>query len=250
MATTIRAILFDLGDTLLDFAPMDTRQVFRDGAKRTYEELRARLPYGLSFDDYCNRQFRAVRWAYFWSKLRGREFDSLELMHRCHSRLGIELDREAQLEMSWTWYQSLLAHASIADDVVPTLGALRDRGLKLGLVSNTFIAPATHDRHLREAGLIEFFPVRVYSSEVRYRKPHRRIFQIALERMGAIANETLFVGDLVKADIQGAKRVGMKTVLRQSFAASNHHRVADRVIRHVSELRGIALTDRAAQIAR
>src|SRR5262249_39050334 len=160
-----------LGDTLLDFEPMDARQVFRDGAARIYERLKPRLPTGLSFDDYCERQSRSARRTYFISRILGRGFDSLRLMNNYHAGLGLQLDQTTQHEMMWTWYQAMLAHARIADDVIPTLRALRDGGLKLGLVSNTFIPPCTHDRHLTEAGLIEFFPVRVYSSEVRYRKP-------------------------------------------------------------------------------
>jgi putative hydrolase of the HAD superfamily len=229
----LRGILFDLGDTLLDFEPMDARQVFRDGAARIYEQLKPRLPAGLSFDDYCNRQSRSARRTYFISRILGREFDSMRLMTRYHTRLGVELDQPTQHEMMWTWYQAMLAYARIADDVIPTLRTLRERGLKLGLVSNTFIPPCTHDRHLTEAGLIEFFPVRVYSSEVRYRKPHRRIFQIALQRLGTAAHETLFVGDQIKADILGAKRVGMKTALRARGQADH---VAEWVIRHLAEL--------------
>lgn len=241
--TNLRGILFDLGDTLLDFEPLDPRQIFRDGAARIYERLRAQLPAGLSFDSYCGRQSRAARMAYLISRLLGREFDSLRLMTRYHERLGLRLDATTQLEMMWTWYQAMLCHARIADDVVPTLQALRERGLRLGLVSNTFIPPATHDRHLTEAGLIEFFPVRVYSSEVKYRKPHRRIFQIALQRLGTRAEETLFVGDQLKLDILGARRIGMRTALRQraAVAGTNHH-AADHVIRQIHELLRITAT--------
>jgi putative hydrolase of the HAD superfamily len=232
----LRGILFDLGDTILDFDPMDGRQVFRDGATRVYELLKPRLPKSLSLDEYCRGQYGAVRRAYLWAKLIGREFDSVRLMCRCHAKLGVRLEPETQLEMVWAWYQALLAHASIADDVVPTLRTLRAMGLKLGLVSNTFIPPATHDRHLQQSGLLEFFPVRVYSSEVRYRKPHRRIFQVALSRLGTAAHQTLFVGDLIRDDIRGARRMGMKTALRRRAPGSDHPGVADFAIRYVSEL--------------
>jgi putative hydrolase of the HAD superfamily len=117
------------------------------------------------------------------------------------------------------------------------LQTLRQRGLKLGLVSNTFVPPATHDRHLREAGLIDYLPVRVYSSAVRFRKPHPKIFQIALQRLGTQPQETLFVGDMIKADIQGARRLGMATVLRQGRGAMNNHQpAADYAVCRISEL--------------
>jgi putative hydrolase of the HAD superfamily len=232
----IRGILFDLGDTLLDFEPLDARQVFRDGAALIFEKLRPRLPPALSFDDYCNRQSRTARRTYFISKLFGREFDSMRMMTRYHAKIGVELDPETQLEMMWTWYQAMLRHARIGDDVIATLTALRNRGLKLGLVSNTFIPPATHDRHLTESKLIDLLPVRVYSSEVKYRKPHRRIFEIALQRLGTASHETLFVGDQIDADMRGARRVGMKTAWRCRNGSTLSAGDCDYCIRNVSEL--------------
>jgi putative hydrolase of the HAD superfamily len=65
---------------------------------------------------------------------------------------------------------------------------------------------------LRDEGLLEFFPVRIYSSSVRYRKPHPRIFEMALSEVGVAANRALFIGDLLATDIAGAKRAGMRTI--------------------------------------
>ncbi len=47
---------------------------------------------------------------------------------------------------------------------------------------------------------------------VNKRKPHPEIFQKALEKLGVAAEETVFVGDTVDADVKGAKDLGMKTV--------------------------------------
>ena len=47
---------------------------------------------------------------------------------------------------------------------------------------------------------------------MRYRKPHPRIFEIALNLIGVPAARTLFIGDLLKTDIRGAKNAGMHTV--------------------------------------
>ena len=88
--------------------------------------------------------------------------------------------------------------------------------MKLAIVANTFVPPHCLDAHLAEEGLLEFFPVRVYSSSVRYRKPHPRIFEMALERVGVSADRALFIGDLLAADIAGAKRAGMRTIWKPS----------------------------------
>src|SRR5436190_14069991 len=199
---SLRAILFDLGDTLLDFEPMDTRALFRDAARLTYDHLAARGGGGgamPSFERYARGYFRAVKWSYFWAKLKRREFNSHDLLRSFHRRLGLPADDDALLrELDWLWYQPLIEHTRVEDDLSATLATLRDAGLHLGVISNTFVPGVVHDRHLELTGLLEFFPVRVYSSEVGFRKPDSRIFAAALSRLGVAAQQTLFVGDLIK----------------------------------------------------
>ena len=241
----LRAVLFDLGDTLIDFEPLDTRAVFRDSARGTYEYLRDRGHRLPPFDRYCRAQFRAVRWRYFWAKLRGRDFNTLDLLRRylaesprVEGKLGAAPSDEADLlELAWLWYAPLTRHSAPEIGTAQTLALLRDRGLKLGLVSNTFVPGAVLDRHLALHGLLEFFPVRVYSSEVGFRKPSPRIFELALNRLGVSAGEAAFVGDLVKTDIVGAWRMGMRTILKQPWGRTGvTHRVADVVIRCLADL--------------
>ena len=87
-------------------------------------------------------------------------------------------------------------------------------GLKLAVVSNTFVPGVVLDRHLRDTGLLDFFAARIYSCDVRYRKPHPTIFRKALEALGIGPDEAMFVGDSLVADIKGAARLGMITVLK------------------------------------
>lgn len=82
---------------------------------------------------------------------------------------------------------------------------------KLGLVSNFIYAPAIY-ASLRKLGINQFFNAIVVSEEAGWRKPHKRIFQDALQRLHAMAEETVYIGDSPLEDIKGAKAVGMKTV--------------------------------------
>jgi HAD superfamily hydrolase (TIGR01549 family) len=240
LPTDFRAVLFDLGDTLLDFQPMDTRALFREAAGATYGVLRARGVKSLpAFERYARVYFRGMKWAYFWAKMRGREFNSLELLGRFHRRMGLPADDALLRELSWLWYEPVTRYTRVEADLRATLAAMREAGLRLGVISNTFVPGFVHDRHLEMEGLLEFVPVRVYSSEVGYRKPDRRIFEAALSRLGVTARETLFVGDLIKTDIVGARRAGMRTALKQPFANLRPHRIADHVIRRISDLAAV-----------
>jgi len=62
---------------------------------------------------------------------------------------------------------------------------------------------------LEESELLEYFEVVVISGEIGYRKPHPRIFQHALKRLGVKPWEAVHVGNSVREDVAGAKGVGM-----------------------------------------
>ncbi len=246
----IRAVLFDLGDTLLDFQPMDRLALFRGVAETTYSFLRSRGCALPGFGTYYRRHIWAVRWAYIWATVRGREIDSVRTMQRFCGKQGYPTDEEFITDLLWMWYQPIIPRSSVAADVIPTLRSLRDAGLKMGIVSNTLLPGRILDRHLEMEGLKEFFPVRVYSSEITYRKPKPIIFRAALAEIAAGADECLFVGDMVKTDIAGARRVGMRSVLRRT-ARKQDYAAADHVIECIGDLRQLVLgQQRGAEVAR
>jgi putative hydrolase of the HAD superfamily len=107
------------------------------------------------------------------------------------------------------------------------LDSLRDRGLKLGLVSNAKDPGWLLHEDLERMGLAERFDVAVFSSEVGKRKPHPLIFETALARLDADPARTVFVGDSRYADMLGAKRLGMTTVQALWFRADDEERGAE-----------------------
>jgi putative hydrolase of the HAD superfamily len=109
---------------------------------------------------------------------------------------------------------------------------LRDAGIKLALVHNTGQQGEIIDRHLELEGLLDFFPTRIYSSDVSYRKPDRRIFQFALNELGIRAPEAIYVGDSTKTDVAGARQAGMASVLLQRSGTGR----ADHTISSLSQL--------------
>ncbi|MBS3058845.1 MAG: HAD-IA family hydrolase [Candidatus Diapherotrites archaeon] len=92
-----------------------------------------------------------------------------------------------------------------------TMVRLKERGLKLGIVSD---APGLKGWvRLAEMNLLDFFDVVVTLDDTGKLKPHRMPFAAAVKKLGFKPKEILFVGDNPKRDIAGAKAVGMKTAL-------------------------------------
>jgi len=134
----------------------------------------------------------------------------------------------------------LMAKARLFADSLPTLETLRDRGYRLGLVSNT--PWGTPDYlwvgQLERFALAPLFDAACFSSDVGFRKPDARIFQTALDRLRAPARRTLFVGDDPAADIVGAARMGIRTVLidREGRTAGDNDPAPDLRITTLREL--------------
>lgn len=136
--------------------------------------------------------------------------------------LGIELSDEELgrfLEAehaAWSPARRLGAHTHAL------LESLRDRGLRLGLVSNTFDPGWLLRRDLEEMGLAERLDTAVFSSETGWRKPHPGSFERALDALGVAARDALFVGDRLYDDVRGAAELGMTTVQALWFRADEH----------------------------
>jgi putative hydrolase of the HAD superfamily len=101
-------------------------------------------------------------------------------------------------------------HCHLTDDVSHTLGELRRRQLKLGVITNG--TSALQRRKLAALGIENAFDVILVSEEEAVRKPDPEIFRRALTRCGVAADEAMFVGDHPVADVEGAHRAGLTAV--------------------------------------
>lgn len=212
----ITAVLFDLGETLIHFNHANVKRAFADGARASYDYLAS---LGLSlprYNYYHKYQLYAIRWSYLVSQVTGREFNSRDVLARVTKKLGITVADKQLDELTWRWYEPLSNKSRLEPDVHKVLEQLRESGLKLAIVSNTFVPGKALDRHLDREGLLDLFPVRIYSCEVGVGKPRKEIFQLALKALEVSPQESLFVGDKYKVDIRGAQRVGMYTALKNS----------------------------------
>jgi putative hydrolase of the HAD superfamily len=95
-------------------------------------------------------------------------------------------------------------------DALPVLERLRAAGLRLGVVSNF---EEWLERLLESLGVTSFFEVRVISGIEGFEKPDLRLFELALDRVGVEAVESVYVGDHPFFDTEPASAIGMFAVL-------------------------------------
>jgi putative hydrolase of the HAD superfamily len=92
---------------------------------------------------------------------------------------------------------------------VETIAALRERGLKTGLIT---VCSEDVVKLWEETDFHGLFDAEVFSAAVGLRKPDPRIYEIALEKLGVAAEDAVFVGDGANDELGGAERVGMTAV--------------------------------------
>jgi HAD superfamily hydrolase (TIGR01549 family) len=213
----IKAVLFDLGETLLNFGKVNTTRVFQQSAQLTYEFLQScSQPVG-NFTYYCWRNLIAIRLRCLWADITGRDFDALSLLKKAGTKRGYQLSDQQWRQLGWLWYEPLSRLAKIEPTLKETLARLKEMGLKLGILSNTFISAGSLDKHLAQLGILDFFPFRLYSYQYDFRKPDTRIFQAAGEKMNEMLENILFVGDRIDKDIKPALKADMQAALKSAY---------------------------------
>jgi len=120
-------------------------------------------------------------------------------------------------------------------DAIMLLSTLKDMNLKLGLVSNASshtVIIVIIDR----LNIARFFDTVVTSAQLRLRKPKPEIFNKALESLRVNPSEVVMVGDTVKGDVGGAKRIGMKAILvKQAKSEKERGPDPDAVVKNLAD---------------
>ena len=211
------AVLFDWGDTLMQFAYDEA--LVEAGHRAGLATLdRDELPEV----ERVAAHFRERYEPFFWTPGTVEELEYPGLVRQLLGDFGIEVSDEELTgfleaeHAAWDPARQLAAHTHAL------LEALRGRGLKLGLVSNAFDPGWLLHRDLEQMGLAERLDFSVFSSEVGKRKPHPAIFERALEALTVTAEDTVFVGDRLYEDVRGAAELGMTTVQALWFRVDEH----------------------------
>lgn len=243
---TIKNILFDLGETLLLYGKIDVDAFFYRGAQATYEFICRYAPPTVklpSFGWYYHRHVLSIKWHCLWAYLSRREFNCLGLIAKRMGRMGLRASSEQLEELAWRWYEPISQCTHLEEGLKDTLRLLQQQGRRLAIVSNVFLPGYVLDRQLEKVDLLSVFPIRIYSSETVFRKPHPRIYRIALENLEALPGETVMVGDKLAEDVLGPGRLGIRGIFKRS-TTNVHKRVPSDVpvIENISQLP--ALLDR------
>lgn len=205
--TPPKALLLDFFGTLVSVSPVEKEQAHQDsysllcsfGATVTYDQ----------YLDLIREAFTALKLAYH---SKNREFSMSDVADRIFSLTlttnpspaGADQFVEDYLR---EWNMEVGYPPGIGDLIASLAGNYR-----LAIVSNTHSATLVPN-HLLAMGISHHFEQVVTSISVGWQKPHPRIYEIALERLGLSPQDALFVGDSLVYDYEGPRIAGMRAVL-------------------------------------
>jgi putative hydrolase of the HAD superfamily len=203
----LRAVIFDFGGTLM--YGRNTWDPFIAKADEALTNYMSSKGIELNVNTFP-REFRRRLNDYF----RQREKD---LFETTYTHVLQELVREKGYDdvpgdVIRTALDALFAvtqtNWALEEDAIPTLKKLDENGYKLGIISN-----AGDDQDVQQLargfGIQKYFDFILTSAACSYRKPHPRIFELALANWYLLPSEAVMVGDNLTADIRGAQSAGI-----------------------------------------
>jgi HAD superfamily hydrolase (TIGR01549 family) len=200
----VRAVLFDLDDTLFDH---------RHCARSALAGVRRLHPCFDTFDDArLEAAHSQILEELHLDVLAGRlDIDAarIERFKRLYARAGMEADRILAERTAATYRDHYIQARTTVPGAIPLLVAIREHA-RVVIVSNNLLAEQR--AKLRDCGLDRYVDVLVVSEEVGVSKPDPRIFTTALDRAGVSASDAVMIGDSWANDIEGARRAGIPAV--------------------------------------
>ncbi len=206
------AVIFDWGGTLTRWRPMDIPGTWKAVAAAA-----------VAVDPAHDVADLAVRLAEvderLWSRCRNGDCEStrfVDVLAEC----GLDDHPDLLAAHLGEWEPA----TALDPDTPAVLAGLKERGLRVGVLSNTIWPRAQHEAWFARDGVLDLIDGAVYSSEIARTKPHPEAFLAAADAVDAHPERVLFVGDRPFEDIHGAKQVGMRAALVPFTVIGDHER--------------------------
>jgi putative hydrolase of the HAD superfamily len=212
----LRGVIFDMGGTLLHYTPPGStwKEMEYAGAAGFYEVLAARgyeVPSKKEVQDLCWEHIEGA-----WMAIPGLPVEQLTLAYQLKRILAM-IDVDAAPDDFKAAMEAFMRR--IQDRVTPVEGgaevlqAILNRGLKLGLISNTFWPAPYHEEDLMRNGIaLDLFGVRLFSGDELAWKPESEVFERALDALDLAPEEAVYIGDSLYFDVYGAQQAGLRGI--------------------------------------
>jgi putative hydrolase of the HAD superfamily len=198
----LRAVIFDWGGTLTPWHTFDPAEQW---------SVYARVVHG--DDDHASADLSArILAAEGAAWQRARTGQGSAHMDDLLREVGID-PFGASHEAALAAYREFWEPHTITDEqVLPLWEGLRERGIRVGVLSNTIWPRDYHRGVFERDGVLHLIDADVYSSEIDWTKPDAKAFHASAAALGVEPSEAAYVGDRPFEDVHGSKAAGMRAI--------------------------------------
>lgn len=199
---TVDAVIFDWGGTLTPWHDIDLVEQWSAYAD-AYDPEDAGLAARLAEAEVgLWREQQASRGA-----------NGTGTLEHIFAACGVDTTDERHGPALATYLEAWDPHTLADPDARPLLEALREAGLRIGVLSNSLWPRWHHEAVFSRDGLASLIDAAVYSSELPVAKPHLDAFRAVVTAVGSRPDRAVFVGDRPWDDVHGAQEAGMRAIL-------------------------------------
>ncbi len=207
------AIIFDMGGTLLEFENVPWDALYPSSVQSLHLWLARKGRRVPSYDAFLERFIVLLERRRARIRAEMREYHITPLIRELVAGFAIPL-RSGELSRAVdAYYAPIRRQVSVFPESRSTLKHLHESGYTLGLLSNTPFRVQDHREELIQFGLWEYFDAAIFTSTLKFRKPHPDPFRRICERLGVPLKRSLYVGDRQMEDVQGPQGIGMTACL-------------------------------------
>lgn len=224
-------VFFDLDHTLWDF-DTNSRETLFD----LYHELELVARGIETFDEFHNTYHHYNQ--IFWDRFRKGFINREELRWKRMWRTLVDFkiaDENLARDMSERYLEILPTKKNLFHDTLEILNYLEAKGYPMHLITNGF--EKTQHAKMKHSGITHYFTEVITSEAAGIMKPHVAIFEYALQKTGARADNAVMIGDTLDADILGANNAGIDTVYFNPAVPADGEIIPTYVIQSLSELK-------------
>jgi putative hydrolase of the HAD superfamily len=208
----VEAVIFDWGGTLTPWHEVDLPEQWR---------VFAREVHGVALDDpnlpaedlaEAERLAARILEAETAAWQRGRSEHSSATLAQVLDDAGVDPEHDRHHLALAAYHRFWEPHTHTDPQVRPLWEGLRERGIRVGVLSNTIWSRAYHREVFERDGVLDLLDADLYSSEIDHVKPHPEAFRAICRALDVAPRRAVYVGDRVFEDVHGPQQVGMRAI--------------------------------------
>lgn len=222
----VKVIFFDMGNTLLHFHYGNSDEEKDEQGLIYLTRYLNKFNSSITIDEVKNIFFKSWIEGMEDRTTTYKEYPIEDFLNNFLSEYNIKLHINECIKAINEFYTEYRENVFFEDNIYDILKSIKDKGYKIGIISNTCYYDEVMKECFKKAGIYELIDNFTFSYSLRIGKPNVKIFKIAIEAMEVFPEESLMIGDNLKSDIKPALDLGMKTI----WLNNKNEKVNDKII--------------------